>query len=375
MEEFVIKSIKELVGILREDIKERELGDPISNNSNDIAYPLDKSNFHGLKPPKVQRKMAFIDGGNQRILGTAEYSIQVNRVYFNMFDENNRVFPRSDMPTRIEFFSLTSKKTKGSKLFYETFLVPVKDQFRKYLPREEDLTFDAKNREIMVGNNADIERVASMARRFSEWEFSRHIINLELDENDLIVRDGSLQTSLPNESAYTDKAMRMAKKKKVIFSGLSKTSALPTSTGLSVISSIQRFAAESQIGLDTWCYGPVFRAKSETHKAVVMAVKLNKCADRPFRFEISEDKSYDTNEGLSNETLDIVSSLISNSNDFCFPGYPYGLYDADRWARVKNEETEIYETELKSELSKQGIWKIFKTLMKAVDAHDKLDEV
>jgi hypothetical protein len=359
---------------LREDIEERGLGDPISNNPNDMAYPLNKSNFNGLKPPKLHRKMAFIDGGNQRILGTAEYSIQVNRVYFNIFNEKSRVFPRSEIPTRIEFFSLTTKKTKNGNRFYETSVFPVNKEFRKYLPENEDLKFDAMNREIMVGNTADIERVASMARRFSEWEFSRHIINLELDENDVIVRDGSLQTSLPKERIYTQNAMKKAKEKKVIFSGLSKTSALSTSTGLSVISSVQRFADECKIDLNTWCYGPIIQAKSETHRAVVMVVKLNKCADRPFRFEIFDENLF--NEGkLTDEMLDVVSALVTNSNDFSFPCYPYGLYDADRLARVKNEEIEVYETELKSELSNQGIWKTFNTLMKAVDAHDKLDEL
>ncbi|HII83643.1 MAG TPA: DNA double-strand break repair nuclease NurA [Methanobacterium subterraneum] len=374
MGEFVIKGIKELVEILREDIEERGLGDPISNNPYDMAYPLNKSNFNGLKPPKLQRKMAFIDGGNQRILGTAEYSIQVNRVYFNIFNEKSRVFPRSEIPTRIEFFSLTTKKTKNGNRFYETSVFPVNKEFRKYLPKNEDLKFDATNREIMVGNTADIERVASMARRFSEWEFSKHIINLELDENDVIVRDGSLQTSLPKERIYTQNAMETAKKKKVIFSGLSKTSALSTSTGLSVISSVQRFADECKIDLNTWCYGPIIQAKSETHRAVVMVVKLNKCADRPFRFEIFDENLF--NEGkLTDGMLDVVSALVTNSNDFSFPGYPYGLYDADRLARVKNEEIEVYETELKSELSNQGIWKTFNTLMKAVDAHNKLDEL
>lgn len=375
MGEFVIKSIKELVEILREDIEARGLGDPTSKNPDDTTYCFVKNNFYSLNPPEVQRKMAFIDGGNQRIFRTAEYSIQINRVYFNMFNENGRVFPRSEIPTRIEFFSLTSKKTEKGHRFYETFIFPINNEFRKYLPKNEDLCFDARNREIMVGNTADIERVASMARRFSEWELSKHIINLELDEGDVIVRDGSLQTSLPKERIYTQNAMEEAKKKKVIFSGLSKTSALSTSTGLSMISSVQRFADECKINMNTWCYGPIVQAKSETHRAVVMAVKLNKCADRPFRFEIFEDENLFNEGKLTDEMLDVVSALITNSNDFSFPGYPYGLYDADRWARVKNEEIEVYENELKSELLNQGVWKIFKILMKAVDAHDKLDEL
>ena len=370
-----MKGIKEIAEKLSLDISNRGLGDPFLSSSKCKVYPLELEKFHKIESPKVNRKMAFIDGGNQTILSTPEYSIQANRVYFNIFNGSKRILPESNIPRRIEFFSLTSLKFDGNEFYYETTLSPDKDEFKEYLPEEEDLKFKATDREIMVGTSADIARVASMARRFAEWSLSKHIIDLELDSNDILVRDGSLQTSLTNESKYTENAFNEAKKKEVIFTGLSKTCSLPTSTGLSLIGSIQRYAEECNIQLDKWCYGPIFRANSEIHKAIVVAVKLNKSADRIFRFEIFEDNISNENNELNSEILDIVSSITQNSKDIRFPGYPYGLIDADKWARVKNEELNVFKIQLKSEISKTGVWKKLNPHIKAINGHDKLDGV
>lgn len=357
------------------DINKRPLGNPFSTDPNNKTYPLTKNKFYELKPYESDRKMVFVDGGNQKIFGTAEYSIQLNRVYFNIFNGKKRVFSKSDIPQRIDFLSLTLQKfnEKKEEVYYETAISPIKDKFEEYLPKEKDLSFKATEQEIMVGSKADIERVASMARRFTEWSISKYIIDSEMDTNDMIVRDGSLQTALENESKYTKAALNKSKEKGVIFAGLSKTSSLPSSTGLSLISSVQRFADECGIQFKTWCYGPLFRTYKESHKAVVMAIKLNKNADRIFRFEIYEEEKMENEELLSNEILKIVSSLIPNSNDIRFAGYPYGLYDADRWARVKNEEILAYETLLKSEISKNGAWSKIVPLLKSNDSHSRLD--
>lgn len=313
--------------------------------------------------------MAFIDGGNQKLLGSSVFSVQINRVYFNIFQGKKRILPISDIPKRIEFLSVTLLKIKNGLKYYETFLSPIKDKFWNYLPEEKYLTFKAGDREIQAADRPDIERVASMARRFAEWKFSEKIIDLELGKSDILVRDGSLQTSLTCEKKYTNDALKKANEKKVIFAGLSKTSTLPSSSGLSVISSIQRFADENSITYDNWCYGPIARANSEVHKAVVMAVKLNKHSDKIFRFEVFNDGlDLNKDDTLTNEILEVVSSISTNSNDYRTPGYPYGLYDADLWAKVRNEEISYYETRLKSELSKRGVWKTIESLIKNVDA-------
>lgn len=354
------------------DISERQLGDPFFNKANYQIYPLDKENFNPINSTKTKRKIAFVDGGNQEILPAPEYSVQVNRIYYNIFENNKRITPTS-IPQKIEFLSLTSSTYDG-KVYFKTIISPVKDHFRAYLPEDNVLSVNAEDEKVRAGTQAGMERVASMARRFSEWTIAEHIIDAELEYGDIIVKDGSLQTSHANENTYVNKLFKKAKDKGVIFTGLSKTCRLTTDTQVSLIASIQRLADEADIKYDKWCYYPIARSRKDNseHKAVIMVVKLNKNADRSFRFEILKEQADNMSK---KEILDIVSSIADNSRDITLPGYPYGLIDAHLWARVKNEELESYKTRLYSELSKRGVWAQVDRVIKTVDTHDKLDEM
>lgn len=353
------------------DISQRELGNPFFNEKNYKSYPLDERKFHEIKSSKNHQKLAFIDGGNQELLPAPEYSVQLNRVYFNIFQNNERISPKSDISQRIEFLSFTSSKLKDNNIQFET-KIATEENFRKYLPDEEDLKASTYDEEIETGTQAGMERMASMARRFSEWTIAEHIIDSELDYGDIIIKDGSLQTGHTNEYKYVDNAFKKALKKGVIFTGLSKTCRLTTDTQISLIDSIQRLAEESGLPYDKWCYFPVATSKEENsnHRALIMIVKLNKHAYTSFRFEILKEQADKMNE---KDVLDVVSVIADNSRDIRLPGYPYGLIDADTWARVKNDELEGYKTKLYSELSRKGVWSKVNPLMKIVDTHEKLD--
>lgn len=43
---------------------------------------------------------------------------------------------------------------------------------------------------------------------------------------------------------------------------------------------------------------------------------------------------------------EIVSTLAYYSADVSFPGYPYGLIDADRFARISNDEKNVLRLKL-----------------------------
>lgn len=217
-----------------------------------------------------------------------------------------------------------------------------------------------------------MERMASMARRFSEWTIAEHIIDSELEEGDIIIKDGSLQTSHVNENKYMDKVFQKAKSRGVIFTGLSKTCRLTTNTGFSLIASVEKFAKENNIQFDQWCYFPIARSIGKEHKAVIMVVKLNKNANTPFRFEILKDQ---TDKMSKKEIIEIISTIADYSRDITIPGYPYGLFDAHLWARVRNEDLINYKIILDSELARNESLEEFNTRIKAVNMHDKLDEL
>ncbi len=354
----------------------KQLGNPLFNFDDCKSYHLNKKNFHEIKPASPKRKIAFVDGGNQEIFHAPNFSIQVNRVYFSMFRNNERILPKSDIPTKIEFISMVSSEYDKDKkeVFYETSIFPSLNDYQEYLPLEKDLSFSSKERAVMLGmQRYDIERVSSIARRFAEWSFSRHVIQNEMEDDDMIVRDGSLQISFANEDKYSEEAFKAAQKENVYFTGLSKTSHLYTDTGLSLIGSIQEFAEECGIDHDLWCYYPIADRWAPTHKAVIMIAKFNSCSDRIFRFEILREQFQKMDEYA---ILNVLSSIADNSKDFCFPGYPYGLIDADLRARVRSEELDIYRTLILSEISKKPeLLNKFNFHVRATDSHDILNNI
>jgi len=321
---------------------------------------------------KSDKKISCIDGGNLELLPTPAYSVQLNRVYFNIF-KNKKLLPlKSDIPRRIEFLSYTSSNFDGEDVYFETKLSLEKNHFRKFLPSEIDLRIKAFESDFTFGNQIVMERMASMARRFSEWTIAEQIIDSELDDGDIVIKDGSLQTAHVNENKYVERVFEKAKKKGVIFIGLSKTSRLTTNTQLSLVASIQQLAEENDIPYNEWCYYPIAEGRKTKleQKVLIMIVKLSRNADTPYRFEILKEQSDNMSE---KEILKIVSYIADYSRDLSLPGYPYGLIDAHLWARVKKEEINSYQTVLKSEISRLNLWKKVKSYINAINTHDKLD--
>lgn len=349
------------------------MGNPYFSGENYQSYPYIKENFHEIKENHSHRKICSIDGGNQELYPAPEYSIQLNRIYFNIFKDKEIYLLESDIPQQIEFLSLTTLNREHQETFFQTSYSLENDEYRKYLPSEKDLKVKASEADFRMGNKALMEKMASIARRFAEWTIAEHIIDSELEEGDIIIKDGSLQTSHANENKYVEKVFGKAADKCVIFTGLSKSCRLTNNTGYSLIAAIDRFARENDIRHDKWCYFPIARSKKgREHKAVIMVVKLNKCASTPFRFEILKSQA---DSMTKEEIIDMISAITEYSGDITVPGYPYGLFDAHVWARVRDEDLNNYKIILDSELAQTDAYEDFNARIKAVSMHDKLDEL
>jgi hypothetical protein len=365
--------IEQIIRNLDSSVREDELGDPFLSSHNYRAYPLNVQYFHNIKTVESNRKLAFIDGGNQELIAAPNFSVQLNRVYFNIFSGRRRIQPES-LPQRIEFFSVTLARFKDQQIFYDTSLFPATDEFSKFLPHSSDLSFSSTDRRIMVGNSrADIGRVASIARRFAEWEYAKNIVKAELGERDILVMDGTLRTAFTNESKYARAAYAEAKARGVLYTGFSKTSRLFTTTGLSLLGVIRKLALDNKDKVGpTWYYHPIAESLSPEHGAAIFIVKLSDQSPRAFVYEIHDEQA----KFLSlNELNEIFGQLSINASDLSFPGYPYGLIDADDNARVRSEELETYQVMLLSEISKLGSSSKFLRHMQSTDAHSVLDSI
>ena len=364
--------VRELVRELDLEIVEQDLGNPCLSSNSYRPHALSGLNFKEIKKTDCERRLAFIDGGNQELVGAPNFSIQLNRVYFNIFEKRKIVQPTT-LANRIEFFSFTVAKFKHEQIFYDTTLFPSEPELAGLLPNSADLSFDSTDRRLMAGNTrADIARVASIARRFAEWHYARRAVERELESDDVLVMDGTLRTTFLKESNYANAAFSIAKDKGVVYTGLSKTSRLFTTTGLSLLGAVRKLAMDNQIG-SMWYYYPVAESLTPEHQGAIFLVKLSDQSQRVFRFEIQAEQA----KGLeqTDRLNEIFSELALNSSDLSFPGYPYGLVDADDNARVRFEELETYRVMLLSEISKLGSAAKFVRHMEAIDAHIALNSL
>jgi hypothetical protein len=349
-------------------IEEDDVGQPYFGSPDYELLPFSPSSFVPIKDVEPNVRIAFVDGGNQEILGAPNFSIQINRVYFNILKGRNRIIPKS-LPNKIEFYSATMSDFRHEEIFYDTKIFPLKEEFADFVPNERHLSFSSVDKAVTLGNRrADIRIVATMARRFAEWEFSKHVIGKELERGDLIVRDGTLQTSHTNEQIYTAGAFGVAIDKGVVFAGIAKTSRLFTTTGLSLLGAVQKLAEDYKVK-GPWCL-PIAKVVNVNHNAFLYVVKLHESAKYVFRYEICGEQA----RAMSEEDFcNVTSALASNSKDISFPGYPYGLIDADSFARVSDSEIEKYQVPLMAEISKLGKWKKISRHICSGDAHSMLD--
>ena len=360
---------RKLAADLDARVDESALGDPFLSSHNYRTFPLAAEHFNPLKKSGSGRRIAFVDGGNQPLLDAPNFSVQLNRVYFNFFKGRRRVTPLS-LPRRVEFFSLTSAHFRKNQIFFDTSLYPMTEEFEGLIPDSGDLSFDSTDRRLTMGNSrADISRVATIARRFAEWELSKHVITKEMDGGDVLVMDGTLRTAFANESRYAKRAYAAAKEKGVTYTGFAKASRLFTSTGLSLTGALRKLAENNKVGPE-WYYYPIAESLSPEHEAAIFIVKLNAQSRRVYRYEVQAEQA----KLMGPEAIDeILSLLSSNAGDLSLPGYPYGLIDADDNARVRYEELETYRVTLLSEISKLGSSSKFLRHMESIDTHSVMN--
>ena len=365
-----IDGVAEAVGKAIADVP---IGEPSFGDDRYKPSELNIENFHPLPKIRIDRRIAFVDGGSARLLSAPNLAIGLTRVYFGLFQGDKRVEP-SHVPSKIDFFSVCYATVASNRIVYKTELFPVKEQWGQFLPDEHDLEFSSFDRTLMSGlQRVVISRVLDVVRAFAEWRFAKNVIDLELERDDVIVRDGTLQNIVTNESRYSEETYDAALKKGVYLTALSKTSSLFTDTGQPLFPSIKILSEGSALKDSAWYYYPIVDIAHPDHKAVMFAVRLHECSDYVFRFEVFKDQVSRRNMG---EVELVFSSLAANSRDVGFPGYPYGLIDADRFARISMAEKGVYEFQSRATLSsKKKIWDKISKYLRSSDAHDILNKL
>ncbi len=364
--------IHKVVESLEKRLGKLSLGEPSFADQRYQPVKLSARNFHSIRLPQTDRTLCYVDGGNAPIACAPDFIVDLTKLHFCRFKGRKRVLS-SSLPQTIEFYTVCCATAEGDRIKYETEFVPLREEWTRFLPDVADLKFDSFDKTLMIGRQrAPIARVSSAARAFAEWNLARHVINEELEDGDILVRDGTLQTTTTNESKYANSTYRAAVKNGVIFTGLSKTSSLFTTTGYPLLSSISKLAESTSFKDGSWFYHPIVVISHPDHRAEMFTVRLHKVSEYIFRFEIFRDQF----QVMSmDEVESVIGALAANAHDITFPGYPYGLVEADRLARVTGHERDSKEVQFMSVSAAAGLWDVLLRHVKCMDAHGVLDKL
>lgn len=186
---------------------------------------------------------------------------------------------------------------------------------------------------FMLKSSKDIKEVGSIVRNLAELRFCKE---MKKEFGGLIVKDGGFECAHDLERAELEQLDGIC--------GLSKTS-METLQG-------------SPITALTNTLPGCWYARQDK----MFAVKLNQFSNHVFKLEM---------RGL--EISSVVQALLSNSTDYVYPGYPYGLVLADQYARVSNEQASSLKTYFEAKAGND--WRKIQQWENALNAHKILDKL
>ncbi len=342
-----ISIIEKIIEEIEEKIKvdkEQKIRIPKST-----GIPLDKKNFHEIKDIKSDKKIAFIDGGNAEIIAAPSFSAHFIRVYYTIYKNNKRLKNK-----KFEFYTFSDSYDENDKIRYKTEIFPI-----NFKIDNDDLIFDSEDRTLTTAFHAfPISKIGEIARRFAELKIATELTN-ELNKGDIIVLDGNLQGYITNESEYLKNLYNNGIEKNILITALSKTMRLFTNTGNSINAVLEEASPNHE-----WYYHPIIRLSDENYQADISFVKLNINSKYIFKLEIYNKQKFND---------ELFSILKQNSKDPVFLGYPYGLIEADRFAKVSNKEREYLQTLFIAKSKK--LWNRISKHLTAIDAHDILNRI
>lgn len=311
------------------------------------AHRIDAKNFYEIKPSNSSKRIAFVDGGNAEIISSANFSVNLIRVSYVVYQNNKKANSK-----KFEFLAFVHSVSKNNEIYYNVSFFNAKNTIEL-----DEISFSSYDRTLMIGiSKADISSVSNAIRRFAELKLAKLVADGK--KADIIVLDGNLQSTLTNEDTYLSGLYESCDKNSVVLSALSKTTALFTDNGNLLSAVLANISS-----IPAWLYYPIADINSHKHKAEVFFVRLNKNSKHIFRFEI-----FNIQKMKAEET---INELACNCIDPIFMGYPYGLIEADKIARVSNQERESLKTMLLLELRNKNIEKY----LSSVNAHEILDKI
>jgi hypothetical protein len=166
------------------------------NSPNCKAIEFSKENFKQINKEAQNSRIAFIDGGNNSILDSAIFSLQLLRAYCTIYSANKR-----EKTSKIQFFLLASSSADGNDLKFDVDVFGAGIKFNPFSSNDE--TLKQGNRRIRAS------AVAMACRKIAELKHAISVID-ELSSGDIIVLDRDLEASITGEKEILDELYEKA---------------------------------------------------------------------------------------------------------------------------------------------------------------------
>ena len=369
-----VSALRECIKYIEEQKKKDFEDDDSALTIEDGEEAFTISDKHIFLIPEIEdfRTIGFVDGGTEPIIKGSDFSINLCRVAGIISNSKNIIFPQK-VPLIIEFYSATiSEKNEKGEVVFRTRYFSKEDAYKEYLP-QTDLIIPYKDSSIRIHGKfiMPIENHGTIAMRFSEWAYAKHFIQNELNNRDIFIRDGSLQTGYPGEARLANEVYSAGINKKVYITGLSKSCRILNKSGTSLNAQIN-IVGNSKYPTNSWYYYPTMKLTKADNQADLFFVKLNKNSPYSFRFDIYLEQS---NLIDKKEREIVISNIANNADDPTFLGYPYGLIKVDQLARISKKEVESEKIQLLTEFDKNIFNKYILSRLRSIDAHDILNKI
>lgn len=284
-------------------------------------------------------RIAFVDGGNASLISTPSAELQRIRT----------------AAVVISGKKLTEVTQKEGYLLAE--LHPDSSGKLHFNAKLTDSTLETSNsyvEGINIGGN-ELAKFCEAARRIAEIKAAESAVK-KLDGG-FAVLDGTLEAFSENEKKALEGLFAAADDRNVTIGAVAKTCSLLTDNGEPLIEAAEK-ASSGKEG-----YILVAEGTNERHNAAVAVARLNSSASHLFRAEARN----------ASDLGKLLAALRNQSNDATFPGYPYGLIMADRFARISDNDADV--TKAKIRAAADGETRKMLQGEKALDAHRILDKM
>ncbi len=340
------RMLKDLYDIIDDlDSKPEEWGKPqFTQGRYYEPISLSKDNFEPFEFRSGERTVASVDGGNNKIYESPTDSVHLLKIYFNLFEGSKR---------KVNVDPLTS------------YLICKKDEDRvkvELRPLNESVPIEKSEYSINKDEleNGNHSTAAQTIRKYLEWKTLKYVAKEYLYEGDILIRDGVLQTSVEDERKYAEDAYESVVDNGVNLVGLAKTSSLMTDKGYPLIASVQELSKDFDDGL--WYYHPIAENEHPDHKGEMYIVKYHPSSEYAFRTEFYRE--------FDSPVEDVLGHIAEQAKDPTFLGYPYCLVDADKRARVTDEEVKYLKNMGSNKMSPSLRYKV-----NCSNAHDRLSNL